>query len=278
MNIPGCQDQGGQDNGIKGRVRSERAFQSPGRPYTVYVLDRCGTIIDTNETVAPLTGYDMDELVGKGLAEYLDERSRASLSDALEARADGNNEDLEAMIKCRDRRERPVRGFMVALRDEDGRLSGLMVYLEPALVWVAPEEAEAAGQEKDLADLVSDAVIEADKSGRVTGMNRAGRGMLGYGGEDSTTDLSLSMLFDPAGTDQSLPGRWENALSPQVAICRHQNGKRFIGKVSARRRVDGGFILVIQNLAVDKWLERFGLAMDCHSRAGNVSFAILEGA
>ena len=54
---------------------------------TVYVLDPNGIIIDTNEVVAPLTGFPPEQLLGNYLASFFDTKSGRTFAALLNVRA-----------------------------------------------------------------------------------------------------------------------------------------------------------------------------------------------
>lgn len=100
---------------------------------TVYVLDKNGVIIDTNEVVSPLTGHPPEQLLGRRLGDYLDPESRHALL-AFSERPDSMDPlILKALIRDCKGMELPVRGEVFTLQDDLGRSMGFVVRLAISL-------------------------------------------------------------------------------------------------------------------------------------------------
>jgi PAS domain S-box-containing protein len=267
----------------RGRIQA-RPYRSHARSNapTVYVLDRGGLILETNEVVEPLTGYGSDELVGQRLSDYLDPLARTNLEAIVREQSLDEVSDFEAMIICRDGRERPVRGQMAGLHDEDGRFSGLVLRLERALVWLAPQDERPRPDYEELVDLVSDAVMELSREQDIISLNLAGRKMFGYTPLECKSGLILDLLFDPLASDQPFSSMLEASPEkfPLIAVCRRKDGRSFVGRISVQGILvhgrEGGWRLIIQELASHRDLARWARGLYYAAGLGRFSFALLD--
>jgi PAS domain S-box-containing protein len=264
-----------------GPVEAAPAHRLPrSNARTVYVLDRNGVIIETNEVIAPLTGVPGEQLAGQKLAEYLDPVASARLAEVFAGTELASSAGIEAMIRCADGRERPVRGRVVAIREDAGGFSGAVVDLERALVWVAPDEGPEPSDASELLDLISDAVIEVNSEREVLSINRAGRQLFGYGAAECRAGLNLDALFVNLGARAIVELADDHGLTPNATMGRRKDGKRFIGRVRVHRMNDGDhdgcWRLIVSDLSSHREIERMAKVMEFAAGIGEFCFAILN--
>jgi PAS domain S-box-containing protein len=259
-------------------VRPWRSLTGPNS-HTVYVLDRNGVIIESNEVVAPLTGLSPDELAGRKLASCLDPTAAGKLEAVFAQLETATSAPLEAVVLAGDGRSIPVHGRVIAIREDAGGFYGAVVDLERALVWAVPEEDPGPSEADELLDLVSDAVMESDDAGRVLSANRAGRLMFGYPGAEWEAGIELDRLFVSLDARAIAELAHDRDRTPKAIMCARQDGHRFIARIRAQRLrgpgLSGRSRLVVTDLSSHREIERMGRVLEFAAGIGDFCFAIL---
>jgi len=116
----------------------------------------------------------------------------------------------------------------------------------------------------------------------IISMNLAGRKMFGYSPLECKSGLILDLLFDPLASDQPFSSMLEVSPEkfPLIALCRRKDGRRFIGRISAQALAEhdreGGWRLIIQELASQRDLARWARGLEYAAGLGRFSFALLD--
>lgn len=169
---------------------------------TVYVLDRNGVIIDTNEVMSPLTGHPPEQLLGRRLGDYLDPESRHALLTFCERPDSIDPLILKALIRNCKGMELPVRGEVFTLHDDLGRSMGFVVRLVPGEPNSDP--AVRPSSDESLLELVSEAAFEADLNLKITYINGVVMKLFDYSRHDFEKGLTLAQMFAPEDEDKCI--------------------------------------------------------------------------
>jgi PAS domain S-box-containing protein len=109
----------------QGKLRT--VFDSIGDGITV--LDLTGNIIDVNDTVLRIKGYNREDVIGRFGLDFLPEKDHARAIEDMGALLDGKIEQTpfsEYLLLGKDGREIPCEASASLLRDGDGNVVGLI--------------------------------------------------------------------------------------------------------------------------------------------------------
>lgn len=111
-------------------------------PLPVSILNTKQVIVDGNEALSDLTGYENKELIGTVLADYIAETEQLEkLFTAVEQIKDSTKEDV-LTLKTKNGNGKPVRLTIGPRRDIDTELTGYFVGLTPTVVSAPPKAPE----------------------------------------------------------------------------------------------------------------------------------------
>jgi len=188
----------------------------------VYVLDRQGRIIDTNQIFTSANFRRFENLIGSRFAEQLDPETAAALEPII---ADPDASECHSLAgRCGDGEDRnPVTMTVFSLFGEDGAVVGFVVHLENP----AAAETEKAEAELDLFSVIPEAALELDPELRVQRLNRPARELF----QIETPGLDFSRLLAAGDSARILPllelTRKGIGVNPVSADFRRPDGGRF---------------------------------------------------
>ncbi|MFO8056817.1 MAG: PAS domain-containing protein [bacterium] len=231
----------------------------------VYVLDRDGAIIDTNEALIGLTGMPVEELTGRHLADFLDGPARQALRTMIRDEDPSGLHAFEgALINSRGEKL-AIRAMVHPLFDEKAKAMGFVVHVQEKRPDANQENPEPRLSRDNLFSLISDAVIECDGNLRVTYLNHSGMRLFGCDGKDKITGRSVLDLIHPDDRKEALR-TMEDCVAERVG-CRFSarllrgEGPSFPAELrlcpAAWEDEEKMLRLVVKDLSVKREAERF---------------------
>ena len=184
-------------------------------------LDAEGRVQLVNRKGCEMLGVPEAEILGKDWFEhFLPERIRNEVREAFIQMLKGNVAPVEYMenpILTRSGEERVVAWHNAVLRDEAGRVSGVLSSGEDITERQRAEQALRDSRERLhlLLDSMAEAAYGVDFDGKCTFVNRAFLKMLGYQDENEVLGKNI------ARADPSFPCRWQ-----RLSGKRMQNASR----------------------------------------------------
>lgn len=164
-------------------------------PLALFVTDPAGRLRYTSPMWEEVTGAPPDAPGARSLLALAYPSDREHVESALaRATATGQPRALEMRVVLEDGAVRRVAGGLAPDVDDDGRVRGLVGYLESNRE--AAEDREAGARLAAVVEMTSDVVGITDEDGRIVYMNDAGRRRLGIVGRDLST-LTTADIFTP---------------------------------------------------------------------------------
>jgi len=160
----------------------------------VYVLDRSGAIIDTNEALVGFTGIPLEELNGKPLIKLLDDAARQALENMIRDEDPTGVHAFEGAIRGKGPGNINIRALVHPLFDEHGKAMGFVVHMQEKNGASANNAAPRKLSPDELLPLISDAVIECDHTLRISYANEVGLGIFGCDSLEMVHALPLTEL------------------------------------------------------------------------------------
>ncbi len=227
----------------------------------VYVLDRSGTIIDTNEALIGFTGIPLEEISGKRLADFLDDAARQVLETMIKDEDPTGVHAFYGAINT-DSKIIKVRALVHPLFDEDGRAMGFVVHMQAKEDGSEPVHSRLSPEE--LLPLISDAVIECDHTMRISYANDVGLRIFGCECPEQISGREVTGLIHPDDREkvlQLLEDCFAENLQPHFSARLLRNGKSgFPGEVRVCSSGEGEakiLRMIIKDLSVNKEARRF---------------------
>ncbi len=203
---------------ITQRFQAEQALQASEQRAQQYlnvvgvmliVLDAEGRVQLVNRRGCEMLGLGEADIVGKDWFEhFLPERVRGEIREAFLQMLEDNVEPVEYMenvILTRDREERIVAWHNAILRDEAGKVNGVLSSGEDITENRRAEEALRDSREslRLLLDSMAEAAYGVDAGGKCTFVNRAFLRVLGYADEREVLGRRIHALIHHSRQDGS---------------------------------------------------------------------------
>ena len=220
---------------ITERKRAEESLRASEEKYRtlveslhegIWAIDKeiCTTFVNTR--MAEMLGYSVDEMLGKPLFSFVDERDVDNARHLFERRREGVREthDFEFIRKDGSRiyttlARSPIMdetgNFVGALagviditerRKMEAELEKYTKHLEELVEERTSKLTESERKFRELADLLPQIVFEMDESGNVQFMNRAAFAATGCTEEDFRKGLNAFHMFAPEEHDRAMRG------------------------------------------------------------------------
>ncbi len=145
----------------------------------VYVLDRSGIIIDTNEALLGFTGIPLEDLTGKPLVDLLDGPARQALENMIRDEDPTGVHAFEGAVKTEGTGNISIRALVHPLFDENEKAMGFVVHMQKKNRAAGNKAVPRKLSPEELLPLISDAVIECDHTLRISYANEVGLGIFG---------------------------------------------------------------------------------------------------
>lgn len=236
----------------------------------VLILDPQGRVVQLNSFMEELTGYRLDEVVGRDWFEtFIPEEDKARIRGVF-ASAIGGNPTVGNInpIITKDGRLKQIEWFDRDLRDLGGKVVGLLVVGRDLTEQIEAETGLRDSEERARAvlDTAVNAIITMDESRRIRSVNPAVETLFGYSAEDLVGE-NVNVLM-PSPYHEAHDEYVENYLKTGVkkiigigreVVGRHRDGTNFPIDLSVgeARLSDGSrqFTGIIRDLSQRKRLE-----------------------
>jgi PAS domain S-box-containing protein len=217
-------------------------------PVSTWIADRDGTNVFENEAARRLFGIERDEeVVGKynifkddvliagGFMPQI--RKIFEEGGSAEIIVDYDFSRVEH-VEPGQPTHRFLRGFLFAIKDQDGRVRNVIVQHEDWTERISTEEALKKSQERyrDLAEGMSDWIWEVDAEGRCTYSNSAVESILGYTPEEVIGKPIMEFI---------LP-EYREEVSRQMGQAAAE-GRGIVGSLTGERHKDGSIRYIETN-------------------------------
>ena len=214
------------------------------------VTDAAGRATYVNARCTAMLGYGLDDLTQSPATQrFTPEAKRCLVAETLKC-GDGDPIEFEAL--CKDGSALWVRFRATGLKREDGACAGMVVTVADI------SRERNGGLERQLATIVeatSDFVGIADKDGRVTYINGAGRQLLGLGEDEYLgkplgswhPDWARNKIVEEAVTVAAREGLWAD----ETAFIDNRGRQIPVSQVVLVHKDDEGGINYISTIARD---------------------------
>ncbi len=152
----------------------------------VWAIDDEGRTTFANERLAEMLGYSVDEMLGKHLFTFMDEKSVEIAKENLERRRQGISEEHDFEFLRKDGARIYTRLGTSPIIDEDGNYSGALAAVLDITERKRMEEmlANSERRYRELFNSASDAIFISDFKDRFLEVNRIACERLGYSREE----------------------------------------------------------------------------------------------
>lgn len=153
----------------------------------VLVHDLDGRIVSINKALEDMTGYKLEENVGKSFSEFLKPEDlkmvKAALSELLEKDKVG---PIELIFSTKDGRDIPIQAINSLIKDAQGNPTYGVVVIRDITELKQTEEvlSEAKDYTDNIIKSMTDTLIAVDPDGKIQAINRAAEELLGYKGDE----------------------------------------------------------------------------------------------
>ena len=167
---------------LKSQEKLRTVFDSIGEGITV--LDLAGTIVDVNETVLRIKGYNREDVIGSFGLDFIPEKDRARATEEMMVLFSGEVDRtpfMEYVLLAKDGSEIPCEASASLLRDGAGNVVGLISVERDLRERKKVENILRESEEhyRMLLETSPHGIQENDISGLITFSNRAHHGIMG---------------------------------------------------------------------------------------------------
>jgi PAS domain S-box-containing protein len=174
------------------RMRAEEALRENEKRFRelletlqegIWVIDQDAYTTFVNPRMAEMLGYSVEEMQGKHLFAFMDERGVEISKRNLERREQGITEQHDFEFLRKDGSRMYALLETSPIYDDDGNYTGGIAGIQDITERVKAEEALRASEEKyrDLVEKVSDVIYTLDAGGMITYVSPAIEPFIGYG-------------------------------------------------------------------------------------------------
>lgn len=198
-------------------------------PFGYHEIDAEGRIVSINRTECEMLGYSREELIGRPIHEIVAESGREMARRAVRAKLSGEQplRPIERTYQTRDGRTIEVAIEERYILDEEGKISGIRSTLRDITDRKRAEQALIASEARyrQLTEGCLDAIVVADRQGRITLFNSAAERTFGYASEEMIGQ-DMSVLI-PEGLQE------HRSLGRTLEMSgRRKNGETFPMEIS----------------------------------------------
>ncbi|MFZ2455597.1 MAG: PAS domain S-box protein [Candidatus Altiarchaeia archaeon] len=183
----------------------------------IWMIDETANTSFVNYSMAKMLGYGVDEMLGRHIFLFMDEKAIETCRQGIEKSRHGVTESYDFVLRRKDGRRLYARIQTAPLTDDDGIYTGsLIVVLDRSGALIA-EEKLAASEDKflKLLENIEDLFLSFDAGGKVTYAGCAVGRILGYeAGELIGNNLREHVHPDDAGI---FSGIFKDSLNGSIA-------------------------------------------------------------
>jgi PAS domain S-box-containing protein len=218
-----------------------------------------GLLKYVNPRIENMIGYDLDELLGSSIMNYLREDQKAKVGDIYKKRLAG--EDVpniyEAIIIDKDGSEKEIE-INAGLIQYDGRLADL-VLIRDISDRKAVENALRESEEnyRKLIETSPDAILSIDLKGNIQTVNKQALSVYGCDHEDELIGKNIIEFVTPEDRDRAIENmkkgvKGESIINITYKLI-HKDGSEYYGELTSSLIVDSqnnpkGFIGVLRDI------------------------------
>jgi len=150
------------------------------------IQDEKGIITYVNSKFGNMLGYKPENLIGKSVTDFLDDRNKQIFKNEIAIRKKGKVSSYEIEWVCKDGKKIPTIMSPQAIFDEKGQFKGSFSVITNISKFKQVEEESRQSKERfrNLVETTSDWVWEVDKDSRYTYVSPKIRDVLGYHPEE----------------------------------------------------------------------------------------------
>ncbi|MDA8383703.1 MAG: response regulator [Betaproteobacteria bacterium] len=144
------------------------------------------TTLDVNAALCKMLGYRREEMLGRSILDFVDERNRAVFLASAGRLATQDQRRYEIALTGRGGEPVPCLFSATTERDETGAVGGAFAFVTDITERKREEEALKSSQRQlaDIIDFLPDATLVIDKAGKVIAWNRETEKMTGCKAQD----------------------------------------------------------------------------------------------
>jgi len=153
----------------------------------VLVHDLDGRIVSINKALEDMTGYKLEENVGKSFSEFLKPEDLKMVKAALlELSEKDKVGPIELIFSTKDGRDIPIQAINSLIKDAQGNPTYGVVVIRDITELKQTEEvlSEAKDYTDNIIKSMTDTLIAVDPDGKIQAINRAAEELLGYKGDE----------------------------------------------------------------------------------------------
>ena len=179
-------------------------------PYGGEVLDTTGIIIDCSPSTASMLGYELHELIGKPITNFVDAESITRFNQNFPKALKGKPLSLEACMIHKNGTKLNILRATQPIVNNNGEVESILALNINISDRIKAEEALKASQKKfmDMADLLPQIIYETDLEGNITYTNEKGFTTFGYTPEILNEGFNILSTIQP----QDIPRAKQNIL------------------------------------------------------------------
>lgn len=242
------------------RIRAEQELQTrslllDSAVDSIVAFEFEGKIIYANEAACNSRGYTRDEMLQMVISQLIPESGLPDQQERMRAIREKGELIFEA-----DHINRTGETFQVEaysrLINVAGREIVVSVYrniTQRKLAERALKNSEA--RFRQLADLLPLVIVEADREGNITYVNKRSEKVLGYAGSELTGKAPVFKLVDDNSVEKAMSGMKRvldgDSLGPQEYLFVRQDGSKFEGVVYSGRIMQGDDVAGARGVIVD---------------------------
>lgn len=240
---------------ITERKRAEEALRNSEETYRtlieslnegVWKIDAEGRTTFTNRRMAEILGYSVEEMLGKHLFDFMDDKGKKLAEENMDRRKRGVSEQHDFEFLKKDGTRIYASLETVPLLDTHGDYAGALAGVMDITARREAEEETIAAEKKyrELAGTLPQVVFETDNAGIITYVNEKGYELFGYTEDDVKVGINALQIIDPAdhrrvvgAIQKMMDGRSTGALREYLA--RRKDGSSFPCTVDSAVIPDG---------------------------------------
>lgn len=217
----------------------------------IWVIDPNAITTYVNPRMAEMLGYTPEEMMGRPIFAFMDERGKEAARIGLDRRKHGVNEPYDSELLRKDGQRVYAIMQTASMMDEAGNFSGGIAVLTDV---TARRLAEEALQLKNLvfaASIAANSIV--DLSGKITETNDAFLRVWGYPSKDEAIGKPLPHFFNEPNEAVAIvtalndSGRWEGDF-----VAKRKDGSTFIAHgLATTVKNENGNVIGYQSAVVD---------------------------
>jgi PAS domain S-box-containing protein len=249
----------------------------------IWAIDASANTTFVNGQMARMTGYSVEEMIGKPMHEIVGLRDRGRAEQALERERKGEAVREDTTLLCKDGSEIWVSVSATPTFDADGKYSGGLAMITDRTLSRASEEALRRSDQRyrQIVETTNDGIIASDEAAQIVFVNRRFAEMLGYE-PGEMVGQSLRTYMSNTGSQQ--PGSSAGQSSPPAkrfrdGTCRHKSGAEVAVDITESPVVDAkgvniGSLAVVRDITESRKLQSQLMASDRMASMGTLAAGV----